>query len=66
MANYISRINNTQVDDAHDIDVAMPVYNLTEYSDNYSKTSRILWQYCRVEPTLDYAVNAMITMLLLI
>ena len=27
----ISEINNTQVDDAHDIDVAMPTYNLIEY-----------------------------------
>ena len=44
--NCISRINNTQVDDAHDIDVAMSMYNLTEYSDIYSKTSGILWQYC--------------------
>ena len=25
----------------------MPMYNLIEYSDNYSKTSRILWQYYR-------------------
>ena len=25
----------------------MPMYNLIEYSDNYSKTSRILWKYCR-------------------
>ena len=25
----------------------MPMYSLIEYSDNYSKTSRILWQYCR-------------------
>ena len=25
----------------------MPMYNLIEYSDNYSKTSGILWQYCR-------------------
>ena len=28
----------------------MPVYNLIEYSDNYSKTSgNIVWQYCRQE-----------------
>ena len=26
------------------------MYNLTEYSNNYSKTSVILWQYCRDEP----------------
>ena len=30
----------------------MPMYNLIEYSDNYSKTSGILWQYCRDEPTV--------------
>ena len=30
------------VDDAHDINVVIPVFNLTEYSDNYSKTSGIL------------------------
>ena len=41
--NYTSRINNTQVDDAHDIDVVMTMYNLTKYRDNYSKTSKILW-----------------------
>ena len=35
----ISEINNTQVDNAKDIDVVMPMYNLVEYSDNYSKTS---------------------------
>ena len=27
----------------------MPVYNLKEYSDNYSKTSRILQQYYKDE-----------------
>ena len=27
----------------------MPMYNLVEYSDNYSKTSGSLWQYCRDE-----------------
>ena len=39
----ISRINNTDIDNAHDIDIIMPMYNLIEYSDNYSKTSRSLW-----------------------
>ena len=33
--NCISRINNTQADDAHDIDIVMPMYNLIEYSNNY-------------------------------
>ena len=35
----ISEINNTQIDNPKDIDVVMPMYNLTEYSHNYSKTS---------------------------
>ena len=25
----------------------MPMFNLIEYSDNYSKTSGSLWQYCK-------------------
>ena len=29
----------------------MPMYNLIEYSDNYSKTSGSLWQYCKDEPS---------------
>ena len=49
----ISRINNMQVDDAHDIDVVMPEYDLIEYSDNHSKASGIVWQYCRDVLALD-------------
>ena len=48
--NCISEINNTQVDNATDIDIVMPMYNLIEYSDNYAKTSGGLWQYYRDEP----------------
>ena len=48
--NCISEINNTQIDNAKDIDIVMPMYNLIEYSDNYAKTSRSLWQYFRDEP----------------
>ena len=40
----ISRINNTDIDNAQDIDIVMPMYNLIECSDNYSKTSGSLWQ----------------------
>ena len=46
----ISRINNTDIDNAHDIDIVMPMYNLIEYSDNYSKTSGSLWQYYKDDP----------------
>ena len=45
--NCISEINNTQVDNAKDIDIVMPMYNLLEYSDHYSKTFGSLWQYCK-------------------
>ena len=41
--NCISEINNTQVDNANDIDIVMPMYNLIEYSDNYAKTTGSLW-----------------------
>ena len=45
--NCISKINNSKVDNAKDIDIVMSMYNLIEYNDNYSKTSRSLWQYCK-------------------
>ena len=35
----ISRINNADTDNAQDIDIVMPMYNLIEYNDNYSKVS---------------------------
>ena len=35
----MNKINNMEVDNAQDIDIIMPMYNLIEYSDNYSKTS---------------------------
>ena len=46
----ISRINNTDIDNAHDIDIVMPMYNLIEYSDNYSKTCGSLWQCYKDDP----------------
>ena len=49
----MSGINNTQVDNAKDIDIVMSMYNLIEYSDNYSKTSGSLWQYCKDVPAVD-------------
>ena len=48
--NCIREINNTQIDNAKDIDIVMPMYNLIEYSDNYAKTTGSLWQYCKDIP----------------
>ena len=47
--NCISKINNTQVDNA----IVIPMYNLIEYSDKYSKTSGSLWQYCKDIPAVN-------------
>ena len=41
----ISKINDTEIYNAQDIDILMVMYNLVEYSDNYLKTSGSLWQY---------------------
>ena len=43
----ISEINNTFIDNAEDLDIGMPMYNLLEYSNNYSMTSGSLWNYYR-------------------
>ena len=51
----ISRINNTDIDNAQDIDTVMAMYNLIEYSDNYSKTSGSLWQYYKDDPNDNLA-----------
>ena len=51
--NFISKINNTQIDNAEYIDIVMPMYNLIEDSDNYSKTSGSLWQYCKDIPAVN-------------
>ena len=41
--NCIREINNTQVDNAKEIDIVICMYNLIEYSENYLKTYRSLW-----------------------
>ena len=45
----ISKINNALIDNAEDLDAAMPMYNLIEYR----KTTGILWNYCRDELSDD-------------
>ena len=63
--NSISEINNTYIDNAKDIDIVMPMYNLIKYIGNYSKTSGSLWQFYRDEPFIndndaiaDYPANS--------
>ena len=49
--NCKTEINNTEIDNTKDTDIIMMLmYNLIEYSDNYSKTSGSLWQYYKDDP----------------
>ena len=51
--NCKSEINNTEIDNAKDIDIVIPMHNLIECSDNYSKTSESLCQYYKHEPNYN-------------
>ena len=44
-----TEISETFIDEAEHINITMPMYNLIEYSDNYSDTSGSLWQFKRDE-----------------
>ena len=44
-----TEINGTFVDEADFINITMPIYNLIEYSDNYSDTSGSFWDFKRDE-----------------
>ena len=56
--NCTIQVNNTQVDGAYDLYVAIPIYNLIEYSDTYSKSSRGLCQFYGNKPAIiDFPVD---------
>ena len=55
----ISKINNTLIDNAEDLDVVMHMYNLLEYSNYFSKTTASFWDYYRDEPNNDIMVQIM-------
>ena len=56
--NCISKINGVQIDNAEDLDVVMPMYNLLEYSKNYRKATGSLWNYYRNEPSNPLSSNS--------
>ena len=47
----ITKIDETTIDDAEDLDLVMSMYNLREYSSNYSETAGSLWVYSKDEAT---------------
>ena len=53
----ISKINNALIDNVQDLDVVMPMYNLLEYSKNYSKITGSFWNYYRDEPNSGLGGN---------
>ena len=48
--NCISKINHVLIDNAEDLDIVMPMYNLTKYSKNYKKTIGRFQNYYRDKP----------------
>ena len=50
---WVTHINDELVDNAENLDVVMPMYNLIEYSDNYSDTSGSLWQIKRDKQNMN-------------
>ena len=48
--NCTSKISGIKIDNAEDLDVVMPMYNLLENSKNYRKATGSLWNYYRDEP----------------
>ena len=55
--NCISKLNGVQIDNAEDIDVATPMYNLLESSKKCRKTTGGLWNYYRNEPSNPLSSN---------
>ena len=53
----ITRINDELIEDADDLDVVMPMYNLLEYSKNYRKTIGSSYNYYRDELDDDADLN---------
>ena len=56
--NCISKINGVKIDNAEDLDVVMPMYNLLEDSKNYRKTTSSLWNHYRDEPSNSLSINS--------
>ena len=56
--NCISKINGIQNDNAEDLDVVIPMYNLLGYSKNFRKIIGSLWNYYRDEPSNSLSSNS--------
>ena len=57
----VTHINDEHVDNADNLDIVKPMYNLIEHSHNYSDTSRSLWQFKRGEKNMNNGNPADVT-----
>ena len=57
----ISKTNGIKTDNAEDLDVVMPLYNLLGYSKNCTKTTGSLWNYYRDQPSDPLSTNLLNT-----
>ena len=53
----VTHVNDEQVEKAENLDIIIPMYNLIEYSDNYSDSSESLYQFKRDESPMNNAGN---------
>ena len=58
---YITHINDEHGDNVDNLDIIMPMYNLIEYSENYSDTSESLWQFKRHKQNMNNGNPANVT-----
>ena len=58
LINCILKINNVLIDNAEDLDVVIPMYNLLEYSKNYRKSTCSLSNYYRDESSNTLSSNS--------
>ena len=55
--NCTSKINNQLIEDAQDLDIENPVYNLLYYTKNFRKTTGSFWNYYPDKPSSGYNNN---------
>ena len=56
--NCITKINGVKIDNAEDLDIVMPMYNLLECSKNHKKTTGSLRNYYRDQPSNHLSTNS--------
>ena len=64
--NCILKINNQLIEDALDLDIVNPMYNLLCYSKNFKKTAGSFWNYYPDKPNSGCIVQHMVEMIMFV